>query len=618
MSVAPDHPRRPPRRILATSFAAIAMLGSASVVNRTSTDAPATSAGAADDYSANLAMIRAASVRNTNHDASPYRDTPQSELRLDDHLGSRTDYLNNPGGNPEQSFPVLEGGQFRAACEFSHFAYDDPIVSPGKPGQAHLHMFWGNTDVNAYSTYDSLINSGSSTCNGQEMNRTGYWAPAMFDNQGNVRIPERIIVYYKGYGQARDEAVAYPPGAAMVQTENLHAVSWNEGGLADPSGGPNTDLAFNCSDQFRGARAPASNTIPVCDGSKYFNEYGVTDNPHATLEMKVKFGNCWNGDDPANPANWGKANVGGWFYSECEQRTTTPNLEYIIAYPLEVGETTEGWFLSSDVDAATRQVAPGGSTVHADWWGGWNKQVNDLWLNNCTKYVTSQPSDCGFGYLTDGGPDGNNPLPGPALKIRPQYDGPMKVSASTLFGELCPGGHTVSTPADAAYCNPNGTHHSPSSTSPATTAPATTSPATVPATAAPVTTAPSTTAAPVTTAPPATTSPAPGPSPQAPKCAGHTATVVGTKGNDVLIGGSGADVIVGGGGDDIIRGAGGDDIICGNAGADVLLGDGGNDRLYGGSGDDRLFGGDGTDTCSGGTGSDIGDLCERSSSLRRR
>ncbi len=587
-------------------------------------------------YASNLEKIRSASVRNTNHDASRARDTPVRDLVLTDHFGPRSDYLGNPAGNPETAFPVLEGGQFRATCEFSHFAYDDPIVKPGQPGGAHLHMFWGNTDVNAFSTYDTLINSGSSTCNGQELNRTGYWAPALFDARGNVRVPERIIVYYKGYGQAREESVVYPPGAAMVQYENLHTISWNEGGLADPSGAPGSEAAYVCSDQWRGLRSPVSNTIPVCDGSKFFNEYGVRDNPRATLEMHVKFGNCWNGQDPANPANWGRARIGGWFYSECESRITTPNIEYIIQYPLEVGETTAGWYLSSDIDPVTsRLTGPAGSTLHADWWGGWHPEINRMWLENCATFHTTQPSDCGMGYLTDGGPDSDNPLPGPALRFRPQYTGPIKVSAATLYNELCGLQPTLSTPAAAANCNPTGAHHPPAPTTtiaptttvapttttvttttrpPTTTIAPTTTVAptttTVPTTTRPPTTtiAPTTTVAPTTTTVPAIPAP-PNPSP-ALTCLGRVPTIVGTNGPDVLVGTAGDDVIHGGDGNDVIRGRGGNDLICGRSGNDRLLGGGGNDRLSGGIGDDRLSGGTGRDSCSGGSGSDRFSSCE--------
>ncbi|MGL4610386.1 MAG: hypothetical protein ACRCYY_12035 [Trueperaceae bacterium] len=59
-----------------------------------------------------------------------------------------------------------------------------------------------------------------------------------------------------------------------------------------------------------------------------------------------------------------------------------------------------------------------------------------------------------LGYLTNGGPDGDNPVSGPALKFRQQYEGPIKVAATQLYQELCPGGSAISTPTAAAYCRP--------------------------------------------------------------------------------------------------------------------------------------------------------------------
>ena len=405
-----------------------------------------------DGYDQNLQKIRAASVRNRTEDDSKFRNTPMNDIPITELYGPRSEYLGLIGGNVEKHFPVKEGGQFRVSCEFSHFAYDDPLVHPGKPGAAHLHMFWGNTDVNAYSTFDTLFNSGGSTCNGQELNRTGYWAPAVFDAQGNVRVPERIIVYYKGYGLANGRSQVYPEGAAMIPDRNVHEVSWNEGGTAGPGSG---EFSFLCSDQFRGARRPASNTIPNCDGSRYFKEYGVTDNPHVVLEMHVKFPNCWNGQDPSNPDNWQLPTRGGWFYSDCQGWATFPNIEYIIAYPLEVGETTQGWYLASDVDPSTRKLAKTpGSSVHADWWGGWNPEVNKTWIDNCVNFKTDKPSGCGMGYLSDGGPDNDNPYPGPALKFRQQFEGPIKVPAATLYQELCGAGATPKSATGAAYCKP--------------------------------------------------------------------------------------------------------------------------------------------------------------------
>jgi Domain of unknown function (DUF1996) len=407
------------------------------------------------NYQKNLQKIRAASVRNTNLDGSAYRNTPMSQIPIDALLGSRTDYITgddgvvpgSPAGNPEFGFPASGVGTFRTSCEFSHFAYDDPLVFPNKPGAAHLHMFWGNTDVNAYSTYDTLHNSGSGTCNGMELNRTGYWAPAMFDAQGNVRIPERIIIYYKGYGLANGKSNVYPPKAAMIANDKILKTPDNAGGAPG-------EMSFMCSDQYRGDRTPAEMTISVCDGSRWEKVYGPGA-ARSTLEMHVFFPNCWNGQDPSKPENWVLAGQGGWFYSDCQTNKTFPNIEYLIAYPLEPGETTEGWYIASDVDPATlERTKAGGTSVHADWWGSWNPEINKRWIDNCVNPQRTGDHGCGFGYLTDGGPDNNNPFPGPALKFRQQYTGPIKVPASTLFKELCGSSRPLSAPSQAAYCTP--------------------------------------------------------------------------------------------------------------------------------------------------------------------
>lgn len=90
-------------------------------------------------------------------------------------------------------------------------------------------------------------------------------------------------------------------------------------------------------------------------------------------------------------------------------------------------------------------------------------------------------------------------------------------------------------------------------------------------------------------------------------CDGHRATLVGTRGDDVLIGTRGDDVIAGLTGSDSIEGRGGNDRICGGYGADQLRGGPGRDRIFGGP--DRVaFDDEGSasigDTLRGGPGRD--------------
>jgi Ca2+-binding RTX toxin-like protein len=65
-------------------------------------------------------------------------------------------------------------------------------------------------------------------------------------------------------------------------------------------------------------------------------------------------------------------------------------------------------------------------------------------------------------------------------------------------------------------------------------------------------------------------------------CAGITATIVGTVGDDELTGTAGDDVIAALDGNDVVDGGAGDDLICGDAGSDLLTGGPGDDRIHGG------------------------------------
>lgn len=97
-------------------------------------------------------------------------------------------------------------------------------------------------------------------------------------------------------------------------------------------------------------------------------------------------------------------------------------------------------------------------------------------------------------------------------------------------------------------------------------------------------------------------------------CDGHTPTMRGTNGNDVLIGTDGPDVIMSGTGRDRIEGLGGNDLVCAGRDNDIVNGGPGNDILHGneaadvlngGFGDDELWGGLWRDTLNGGPGNDL-------------
>jgi Ca2+-binding RTX toxin-like protein len=87
-------------------------------------------------------------------------------------------------------------------------------------------------------------------------------------------------------------------------------------------------------------------------------------------------------------------------------------------------------------------------------------------------------------------------------------------------------------------------------------------------------------------------------------CAGKTALIRGTGGDDTVTGTPLSDVVWLGGGDDEYTDLGGNDVICGGGGNDHIDGGGGDDFVDGGAGDDEISGGPDDDRIQGGAGKD--------------
>jgi len=124
------------------------------------------------------------------------------------HLGFPADISGvwplDPGTSELRVRPTTEqpvastSGAFRITCGISALKFDDPVVYPGEPWRSHLHLFAGNTDVDAFSTAESLRTSGNSTCRGGIFNRSSYWVPALLDMRTSRPVfPAAFQIYYK-------------------------------------------------------------------------------------------------------------------------------------------------------------------------------------------------------------------------------------------------------------------------------------------------------------------------------------------------------------------------------------------------------------------------------------
>lgn len=306
---------------------------------------------------------------------------PSAQLDLTKNISGQTpdfSFFKYNGGDPSRN-----GGQFRSICVISHISKDDPIVYPNQPGAAHTHMFYGNTDTNAYSTPDSILNSGGSTCDGQEANRTSYWFPVMLDSNGKTRLPNNMILYYKNEGiNMPAEGFTAIPGGVKMLAGNGKATSpqphdYNDGFAC--GGGLFTN--------------PTSDIIPICSKPN-------------VLSQKILFPRCWDGlpiDMTSQPFVAHVVYPSGYHSGTCDAGHPKVLAEISILFEWELanGETTNGWYLSSDItNHSTGAHLPGGTTRHGDYMAGWNKSVVDSWTKDCmntewncqTDFLSNQPN----------------------------------------------------------------------------------------------------------------------------------------------------------------------------------------------------------------------------------
>lgn len=284
-------------------------------------------------------------IRNKQGQFTRFASLPSSKLDLN-ALMVATDKADN-GASPEE-------GQFRVSCEYSHFNYDDPIVFPGQPGKSHLHMFFGNTATDAASTSDSLLNTGGGTCDGFELNRSAYWIPALLDGKGHAVAPEAISIYYK----------TKKPGEAVVMPQGLKMIAGNTRGAETFT--PTPQLHWGCGGS--GADYNPTNRIPDCHGD--------------IVNAVIMFPNCWDGvhlDSADHVSHVAFAEEG----ENCPaaQSKRLPQISILIYWPGQ--PSVDGWYLSSD-KTGSFNTGPG-ATLHGDWWGGWNLQIAQLWLDHCIK-----------------------------------------------------------------------------------------------------------------------------------------------------------------------------------------------------------------------------------------
>lgn len=233
-------------------------------------------------------------------------------------------------GQPDHPIAGPQGKvpQFVVECGYSHAAADDPIVAPGEPGASHLHVFFGNTDVDAFTTVGSLL-QGDTTCD-QQLDLAAYWAPALLRGPEVLRPVKSTAYYRPGIDVDPTTVQPFPEGLVMVAGNSATSVEQ-----------PLSIVAWGCGVGIDRWALP-----PECPASR-------------NLRLIITFPDCWDGlhlDSENHHTHVAYSSRG---VCPTGYPVPVPQMQFSVEYP--VTGSTAGLELSSG----------GLLTGHADFMNGW-------------------------------------------------------------------------------------------------------------------------------------------------------------------------------------------------------------------------------------------------------
>ncbi|WP_229953392.1 DUF1996 domain-containing protein [Parasphingorhabdus litoris] len=302
------------------------------------------------------------------------------------------------GKIPKSAAPDVVGA-FRFLCSPGQLSYDDPIVYPGEPGKSHLHQFFGNTEADAHSTYESLRKTGDSTCNNR-LNRSAYWMPAMMNGRGQVVKPRYVTIYYKRIPSSSPDCLTRgkkPENICISIPRGLRFIFGHD--MLNESGEKTGKGYFNCDGP--GAK---SGTYPDIVTAAQYCPVGTK------IGALISAPDCWDGrnlysDDHRSHVAYRKYGRDG--KARCPKTHPYRMPTFTLGAWYDVDETLDrsgvwdpenpSWHLSSDYMPGMKPAKPG-STFHTDWFGAWDDEALALWVANCIDKLLN----CSGGELGDG------------------------------------------------------------------------------------------------------------------------------------------------------------------------------------------------------------------------
>jgi hypothetical protein len=287
-------------------------------------------------------------------------------------------------------------GAFRFTCKGDgKLVSDDPLVYPGQPGRAHLHLQWGSADFSAFTTPESLRLELVTNCNRTpySLNRSQYWMPALMHEDGRVIRPEWVAVYYKRKTASSPSCTAgssVAMGVCVGLPSKIRFIfGWDQNNPAAPFQGASWYCSTGSGKHFSNlddlfAEGCAAGSLLVA------NTVGP---------------NCWRGpghlSSPDNRSHMAYARYGDDGRPRCPATHPflIPQQENKAAFTVTADMVTSAG--RSRIRLSSDHMLPGakpGTTLHADYMEAWVDAARKIWEDHCiNKGLNCSGGDMGNG-----------------------------------------------------------------------------------------------------------------------------------------------------------------------------------------------------------------------------
>lgn len=262
------------------------------------------------------------------------------------------------------------GPQAHVVCGYSHTLGDDAIMMFGRPNEAMLHDFFGNTRTDAGSTRETLRKREDTTCD-NKADSSAYWAPSLRLPDGTIVKPAYQKTYYQASNVESWPLQPFPAGLSLLAGDHHGSA-------------PNPHITFLCAN----GKGYTTKTGEVCGLRKAGDA--------VQFNIGIQFPNCWDGVN-LKPAH-GIANATYDTKGQCPTAfpvkipTVNMNIAYVLPTITSLDTGKAELSLDPIMHGNEREERWGSLyTAHADFMNGWT----DEGARFMTELCMNRGLDCG-------------------------------------------------------------------------------------------------------------------------------------------------------------------------------------------------------------------------------